>query len=152
MDQRDHEAHLLRLSPQDRRARFHAALSDDSIIAYSRGIDWDRALIFGIFVDGTLSGIGELLAPDTGGTAEASLSIEKPYRRAHWGRLLVLALTLAARNSGCRTMHLDYEAGNRGMQALAQELGATSAMSGGVFHAVKTIPPRGNSVALEPAA
>ena len=94
-DRHDHAAHLLRLSPEDRRARFHAALTDDAIRAYSDGVDWDHALIFGAFVGGVLRGLGELIPWPARDQGEASFSIEQPFQQIGLGKRLVLATVLA---------------------------------------------------------
>lgn len=139
-DRDAHTAHLLRLSPQDRRARFHSGLSDQAVIAYSHRIDWENALIFGAFVDKTLHGVAELQAIGDGSEAEVSFSIETEYQNIGLGRRLVLAAVLAARRAGFRQIHMDFTGHNQAMRALARDLGAVTDFSDGVVHAVKTIP------------
>ena len=140
-DRQAHAAHLLRLSPENRRSRFHSVLGDAAIRAYSDGLDWDRALIFGAFVSGVLRGMGELIPwPDTS-EAEASFSIEQPFQQIGLGKRLVLATVLAARSAGITRVHMDFIGDNRAMRALARDVGAISGYSDGVIHAVKDIPP-----------
>lgn len=135
-----HAAHLLRLGPEDRRARFHSALSDRSVIAYSRGLDWNKAWVFGAFIDGTLRGVGELIPLDRPGEAELSISVEKPYQQAGLGKRLMLALILAARRTGMNTVRIIYIRDNDRMRALANDVGARSAMAPGIMEGVVTIP------------
>ncbi|MCS5601694.1 MAG: GNAT family N-acetyltransferase [Paracoccus sp.] len=142
-DRHDHAAHLLRLSPEDRRARFHAALTDDAIRAYSDGVDWDHALIFGAFVGGVLRGLGELIPWPVRDQGEASFSIEQPFQQIGLGKRLVLATVLAARRAGLGRIHMDFIGDNRAMRALARDVGAVSGRSDGIIHAIKDIPRRG---------
>lgn len=119
-----HTAHLLRLTPEDRRARFHSAIGDHAVIAYSRGLDWRHAWVFGAFVDGTLRGVSELVPLQARAEAELSVSVEKPYQHLGIGKMLLLALILAARRTGIRTIHMLYVRENDRMRALARDLGA----------------------------
>lgn len=142
-DRQTHADHLLRLSPEHRRARFHSVLDDASIRAYSDGLDWDHALIFGAFVSGVLRGVAEVI-PWPGTTeAEASFSIEQPFQQIGLGKRLVLATVLAARSAGIDRVHMDFIGNNGAMRALARDVGAISGYSDGVIHAVKDIPRRG---------
>lgn len=135
-----HSAHLLRLTPEDRRARFHSALSDKSIISYSRGLDWNKVFVFGAFIDGTLRAVGELIPLDKPGEAELSISVEKTYQQAGIGKMLMLALILAARRSGLNTVRIVYVRENERMRALASDVGARNAMSPGIMEGIVTIP------------
>ena len=142
-DRQAHAAHLLRLSPDHRYARFHTFFTDSAVRAYSDGIDWDHALIFGAFVSGVLRGLGELFPWPDGTEGEASFSIEEPFQHIGLGKRLVLATVLAARRAGLRRMHMDFIGNNRAMRALAHDVGAVSGYSEGVVHAIKDIPPPG---------
>ncbi len=141
-DQPAHAAHLLRLSPGARRTRFHSALSDDAVTAYSQGIDWRHVLIFGAFVDGMLRGVGELSPFPDRDEGEASFSIETDFQHMGIGKRLVLLTLLAARGSGLSQVHMDFIGDNLAMRRLARDVGAISGFSEGVVHAVKIIPPR----------
>lgn len=141
-DQQAHAAHLLRLSPASRRARFHSALNDGAVISYSQQIDWQHALIFGAFVDGMLRGVGELIPYPDRDEGEASFSIETDFQHMGIGKRLVLLTLLAARSSGLTRMHMDFIGDNQAMRRLARDVGAISGYSEGVVHAVKVIPPR----------
>lgn len=138
-DQRQHAAHLLRLSREDRRARFHVTTKDEAVEAYSRGLDWQRGLIFGLFVDGVLRGVGELIGQ--GETAEISLSVEAPWQHAGFGRTLALALILAARRTGVTEITMSFLSDNLPMRALSRDMGAVAGPLSTVIEAVKTIPP-----------
>lgn len=141
-DWQQHAAHLQRLTPEDRRSRFHSGMSDSAIEHYVRHIDWQRALIFGVFVRGKLRAVGELIPSRRGDEGEISVSVERAYQHAGIGRLLVLAMVLAARNIGLKAVRMIFFRDNDGMRALARNVGARSELSAGVMESVMTIPPR----------
>ena len=138
-DQAQHAAHLLRLTREDRYARFHVTTRDEAIEAYSRGLDWQHDLIFGLFVDGVLRGVGELIRD--GEAAEISLSVEAPWQHGGFGRTLALALVLAARRVGVTEISMSFLSDNRPMRALSRDLGAVPGPLSSVIESVKTIPP-----------
>ncbi|MBA4490646.1 GNAT family N-acetyltransferase [Paracoccus sp. S1E-3] len=139
-DQAQHAAHLLRLSREDRYARFHVTTRDEAIEAYSRGLDWQHDIIFGLFVDGVLRGVGELIR--NGATAEISLSVEAPWQHGGFGRTLALALVLAARRVGVTEISMSFLSDNRSMRALSRDLGAVPAGPlSSVIESVKILPP-----------
>lgn len=133
-------AHLLRLSPEDRRARFHGAMSDYAINAYVHRIDWRRAYIFGAWIGGELRGVAEL-APLPGPEGEIAVSVETRCRQDGLGLLLVVAAMLAARRIGLPRVTLSYLPRNTAMAALARDLGATTRSRPQVIEAVITLPP-----------
>ena len=140
-DQAQHAAHLLRLTREDRRARFHVTTKDEAVEAYSRSLDWQHDLIFGLFVDGVLRGAGELIRQ--GDAAEIALSVEAPWQHGGFGRTLALALVLAARRVGVTEISMSFLSDNRSMRALSRDLGAVSGPLSSVKESVKTIPARG---------
>lgn len=140
-DQAQHAAHLLRLSREDRRSRFHVATKDEAVEAYSRGLDWQHDLIFGLFVDGILRGVGEMIRQ--GDSAEISLSVEAQWQHSGFGRTLALALILAARRVGVTEINMSFLSDYRSMRALSRDLGAVSGPLAPVIDSVKTIPARG---------
>lgn len=139
-DQPQHAAHLQRLSPADRHSRFHSAISDEAIESYSRGLDWDRALIFGVFVDDTLRAVGELLTAPGDPDAEIAVSVETDYQHIGFGKQLVLALILAARATGVERIVIMFLHDNAGMAGLARDIGAEMESMQGVTVSVKTMP------------
>lgn len=137
-----HAQHLLRLSPEDRRARFHSALSDKAVVAYARGLDRSRAWVFGAFVDGRLRAVGELIPLEGTTEGEVSISVEKAYQHAGIGKMLMLALILIARRTGMTAIRMIYVRGNDRMRALASDVGARTEVSPGVLEGIKTITAR----------
>lgn len=139
-DWRHHVGHLQRLTPEDRRARFHSAVSDAAIQGYVRRMDWRRAFVLGVFVRGALRAVGELIPLDDPGRAEVSVSVEQPYQHAGFGKMLMLAMFLAARKLGIRRLHMVSHIGNDRMRALARDLGARMQFADGLMEAVVTLP------------
>jgi GNAT superfamily N-acetyltransferase len=128
-------AHLLRLPPEDRRARFHGGMSDAAVTAYVNRIDWHHAYVFGVFIDGDLRGVAELV-PMGDGAGEIAVSVEERFRHDGLGRLLVVATMLAARRLGMAEVMLDYLPRNLPMAALMRELGAKTQFRGLAVEAV----------------
>ena len=116
--------HLCRLSLEDRRMRFHGAMSDAGIRAYCDGLDWSRRLAIGISAEGVLRGVGELARVAPVGPAELGLSVESAYRHAALGRILVAALLTAARLDAVDTVQLLMLKDNGAMQGIARDIGA----------------------------
>ncbi|MDO5630338.1 MAG: GNAT family N-acetyltransferase [Paracoccus sp. (in: a-proteobacteria)] len=139
-DQAQHAAHLKRLSSQDRYSRFQGAVSDETIDAYSSRLDWDTVLIFGVFVDGTLRAVGELLGTPGDRDAEIAVSVETEYQHIGLGKQLVLAMVLAARAIGVERIVISFLYDNSGMRGLAQDIGAEMESMEGVTISVKTLP------------
>ncbi|TRW97774.1 GNAT family N-acetyltransferase [Paracoccus sp. M683] len=133
-------AHLLRLPPEDRRARFHGGMNDFAVNGYVNRIDWPHVYIFGAFVAGDLRAVAELV-PLSGETAgEVAVSVEPQYQHAGLGKLLVLATMLAARRIGLARIVLAYLSRNTAMQALARDMGARTMTRGPVIEATITLP------------
>lgn len=122
-------AHLLRLDPESRRARFTGAVSDAYLEAYAERALRSDGLVIGYRDAGAIRGVAELQAID-GTRAEAAFSVEAPLRRRGIGRALFHRVLLAARNRGARTIHLRCLPQNRAMQALARRHGARLVFDG----------------------
>ncbi len=124
-------AHFLRLDPEARASRFMAALTDAAVAAHAARAMRAPGLMFGVFVGGALRGLGELrpLGPEGrtgrfGARAEGALAVERGFRRAGHGVLLLERLAEAARNRGVRELHLRCLPMNGAMRRLAGRLGA----------------------------
>lgn len=148
-DQQSHVEHLLRLTAVDRRSRFHSAMGDEALRIYSRNLDWRNAIIFGVFVDGTLRGVGELMPLRGGAEGEISISIEDAFQHGGIGRILIAALVIAARRAGMEAVRMLYFRDNDGMRQLSRSIGASSTMSSGVMEGVLSLAAQDN--AREPA-
>ncbi|GAB6841206.1 hypothetical protein JCM2811A_02070 [Methylorubrum rhodinum] len=123
--------HFLRLDREARASRFMAALGDAAVAAHAERAMRTPGLMFGVFVDGVLRGLGELRphGPNggvgrLGSRAEGALTVERGFRRAGHGGLLLERLAEAARNRGVRELHLRCLPVNGAMRRLACRLGA----------------------------
>jgi RimJ/RimL family protein N-acetyltransferase len=123
-DRDDYAAHLKRLSPEDRRSRFRAALSDAAIDEHVRRVLKRGGHVVGWFVDGALRGAAEVaLAPD-GRSAEAAFEVEPAWRGRGVGSELVSRALLWARNRGARRLYIHTTRRNVAMLAAARRSGA----------------------------
>lgn len=129
-------AHLRRLSPQDRQTRFFHLMSDAAIDRYVERIDWAGAFLFGLRIEGTLRGVGEL-----GADGEIAVTVEEGWRHLALGRVLVAALLVAAKAQGLRSATLFYLNENAPMRALASDLGARLSADHGVTEARVPVGP-----------
>lgn len=87
---------LLALDANDRRARFHLAVSDWWISAYVGGLDPARAVLVGAFVGRRLVGVAEAHPATSAPVAEMAVVIHPSHRRGGLATLLVRrALSIA---------------------------------------------------------
>ncbi len=118
--------HLLRLDAQSRQSRFGGGVSDEFVASYAEAALGVDAVIHGFFVAGQLRGAAELRIATVplARTAEAALSIEKPWQSRGVGSALLDRTLLAARNRGIRFMHMACLAENARMLDLARKFDA----------------------------
>lgn len=131
-DQTAVEAHLLRLDPETRAERFMGTLSDAAVRRYAQDAMRAEGLMFGVFRDGALRGLGELRPAGArhpglslGRGAEAAFTVERSHRRHGLGQALFRRIVEAARNRGVRDLHVRCLPWNRPMQGLARKVGAS---------------------------
>jgi GNAT superfamily N-acetyltransferase len=113
--------HFLRLDDESRRARFHHAVSDDFLAAYTRYAVADGSVLYGWFCDGVLRAVGELHPLGGWKRAEAAFSVEPEHLECGVGWRLMDAIVTAARNRGVETLSVCWQQENRRMQALARK-------------------------------
>ncbi len=124
--------HLLRLDPATRRNRFGMAAGDAFITRYAETSFTLDTLIHGVFVDGSLVGVGELRMLGTSRTeAEAAFSVESAHQGHGFGSRLMNSVVLAARNRRIRRVYMNCLASNSHMQHLARRAGAELEYEGG---------------------
>lgn len=114
--------HLLRLSPEDRYARFAAVTPDSVIRAHCEGLDWCRTVIVGFIQSGVLRGAAELRL-DPGpwpGQAELAVSVEPAFQNQGIGGALLRRALTVARNRAVRRVTLICQNANRRMLRLVQ--------------------------------
>ena len=122
-------AHYRRLSPGDRRTRFLHAVSDYFLAQQARKLRGGGYYVIGWFLDGVLRGVAEIAID--GRTAEASFSVEAPWRNRGIGRSLMRQALRRARQSGCRGLTVLTTSDNVPMIRLAQSFGARLSHSDG---------------------
>jgi GNAT superfamily N-acetyltransferase len=116
------EAHLLALTPADRRLRFGAALGDATLRDYARRIRFHHDAAFGAFdADGNLLGFAHLAFGET--SAELALSVDARARGGGVGSALMARARDHAVNRGHRLLHMVYLPGNAAIAALARRAG-----------------------------
>lgn len=118
--------HLQLLSPQDRRLRFGAPMSDAAIEKYVDGIDFARDKVFGIFEhDLSLSGVAHLALDAATDSAELGLSVVPEHRGRGYGFALLTRAQLHARNLTYKRLYMHCLAENHVMVHLARKAGMT---------------------------
>nr|WP_306267298.1 GNAT family N-acetyltransferase [Pararhizobium sp. IMCC3301] len=123
-DIRAYGAHLLRLSSEDRRARFNATLTDSGIQRHVDRLGWSETLLFGVYVDGVLRGAAEFIEIRKSRDCEIALSVETAYQHHAIGRILMATLLVCGSLLGLERMKLYFRNDNVQMRNLAREFGA----------------------------
>lgn len=134
--------HLKRLSPEARQARFSGTVSDETIEAYCRKIEWLTTVLVGAFVDGTLRGVAELrsLEPGTGWRAEVAVTVEDAWQDHGLGTELLRRAVVYARNRGLKSLYMICLTDNRRMQAIARKLEGQLSFEGSQVEADIAMP------------
>ena len=115
-------SHYRRLSPGDRRTRFLHAVSDHALAVHARKLRSPGYCVIGWLLDGVPRGVAEVAVE--GRAAEASFSVEAPWRNRGVGRSLMRQVLRRARRSGARGLTVLTTADNVPMLRLAQSFGA----------------------------
>jgi GNAT superfamily N-acetyltransferase len=127
-----YEAHLLRLTREDRRARFCGAASDGVVSRHVARFDWSRGLVLGAFVRGVPVGAAELrLDPGWPGRGEVAVSVEAAHQGQGVGAELVRRVLTLARNRAIGDVALHCLATNGRMRAIVRRLGGAVAAEAG---------------------
>ena len=104
--------------------RFCGPLTDESIVSLLNGLDWQRSLFLGCFVDNALRGVAHVCnVPDRSDEAEFAVSVEKPFRRTGIATALAQAALRLSRDRAVRAMNLTALPDNSPMKQLATKLG-----------------------------
>lgn len=126
-------AHLLRLSPQDRRHRFAGEVSDAFIQRYCDAADPFVVIVFGAFVDGELRAVGEFALLDRAcprrRRAELAFSVEAGWQGQGLGTALFRRLVIHAQNRSVAHVYIVTEPGNSRMHRIASKFGMTLSSS-----------------------
>lgn len=103
-DAADYLAHLRRLSPEDRRSRFQAEVSDTALEDHVAEALRGRSRVIGWWHDSQLRGAAEVWLSKDGASAEGAFEVEERFRGRGVGSSLVGAALLWARNRGARRL------------------------------------------------
>lgn len=118
--------HLLRLSDDDRRMRFFGPIRKEVIKKLCAERPWHESIVIGVFMNGVLRGVGELIwhwsAHKPG--AEIALSVEAKYQNYGVGSELLRRLLVTARNRYVGQIHMLCLADNIKMQRVAKKFEA----------------------------
>ena len=115
--------HLLRLSANDRYARFCGFKTDEAIVGYCRGIDWRFTIMVGCFVRGELRAVAELRTEPKvwPGEGELAVSVEPGFQNQGLGSGVIQRILTVARNRTVRRLVLICLISNRRMQAIVRK-------------------------------
>jgi len=116
------KTHFLALEPEDRRLRFGASLSADSIAAYVDRIDFDRDAVFAI-VDDRLAAIGVAHVAFGDDSAELGISVLLPFRGRGAGGALFARAAEHARNRSVPSLFMHCLAENAAIMHVARKSG-----------------------------
>lgn len=114
--------HFLALPPQDRRLRFGRAMTDEAVIDYVGGIDFERDAVYGV-VDPVLDIAGALHLACGAHGIELGLSVLPQARGAGIGTRLLEHAAEVARERGAARLYVRDLARNEAMQRLARRAG-----------------------------
>ncbi len=128
-----YRAHLKRLDPDSRHARFGGGVSDQFIDAHVDASLRMDTLIFGAFDKNEMIGAGELrlLFGEWPMAAEAAFSVERAYQDHGLGDALMARVVAAARNRGILRLAMTCLSHNERMRHLAHKHHAAFATEDG---------------------
>lgn len=139
--------YFLRLDPETRANRFMGQVSEAGVRAYAEGAVSAEGVIYGVFADGALRGLGELrptrpasTALMLGPRAEAAFAVEAAYRRRGIGGALFRRIARAARHRGVVDLEVRCLARNSPMLRLAARQGADLRVSSGETEGLLHLP------------
>lgn len=138
--------HLLRLHPDDRRARFAHPASDRRIERYVREIDWSRSLVVGWHEDGVLRAAVQAHWPDVAwldGNAELAVSVERAWQRRGIASALVPLTALSARTRRLPGLYLTAQTDNEAVRRLSRRLGTPLRREGDGVEGFMPLDPHG---------
>lgn len=137
--------HLLALDERSRYLRFGYPASDEQIVRYVAGLDFERDDVFGIYNRRLeLAGFAHLAygaARDGEPAAEFGVSVLPRYRGRGFGQTLFDHAMLRARNRGVRMLLVYALSENTAMLKIARNAGATVHREGSESEAWLSLPP-----------
>lgn len=119
-------AHLLSLSPDDRRLRFGSFANDEAIERYVKGIHFTRDAVFGAVDSCARLAAVVHVAFERGGdltSAELGISVHADFRRRGLGLTLLRRAAEHARNRGAKKLVMTYVPDNTALEELTKRCG-----------------------------
>ncbi len=95
--------------------------------------DRTRGRAVGVFAEGRLVALANLMHPDATGTGEVAFLVADDWQNRGLGSLLVDLLTALARDEGARALHADVTMDNGRMRTLDARRGWTGAILDGDY-------------------
>lgn len=138
--------HLLRLHPEDRRARFAHPIGERRVARYVGDIDWNRSLVLGWEEAGVLRAAIQAHWPDVDwlhGNAEMAASVERAWQRRGIGSALVPLAALQARRRRLPGLYLAAQTDNEAVRRLARRLGVALRRDGIAVEGYMPLDPHG---------
>jgi GNAT superfamily N-acetyltransferase len=133
-------AHFVALSDEDRRLRFGAFLSTESVERYVLGVDFGRDVVFGVF-DDELSLVGAAHVAFAEGSAELGLSVLPGQRDRGVGSALFARAAAHARNRSVSSLYMHCLSENAAIMHIAKKSGMTIVAASGDADAHLTLSP-----------
>ena len=121
--------HLLALDESDRYLRFGYAASDEQILRYAEGLNFERDDIYGIFNRKlqliAMAHLAVAAEPELAQSAEFGVSVLKAARGRGFGARMFDRAVMHARNEGRNTLYIHALSENTAMLKIARKAGAT---------------------------
>jgi RimJ/RimL family protein N-acetyltransferase len=138
-------SHLLALDERDRYLRFGYLASDEQILRYAQGLDFERDDVFGIYdKDLALVAMAHLaysVDHSLAACAEFGVSVLPSVRGRGYGQRLFERAMRHARNEGVALMFIHALSENVAMLKIARKAGATVERDGSEARAYLRLPP-----------
>ena len=153
--------HLLGLEAQDRYLRFGYAASDEQVLRYVAGLNFERDDIFGIYNRKleliAMAHLALSIDPKLASCAEFGVSVLRRARGRGYGSRLFDRAVMHARNEGVNMMFIHALSENTAMLNIARKAGAVIEREGSESEAYLKLPPadldsRMTEIALEQIA
>ncbi len=133
-------AHLLALSPDDRRLRFGVPVDDEFIVRYVERVDFERDVVFGVCTGpGRWLGIGHLVLQ--GDASELGLSVLEDARGRGLGAAIFRFAAAHAARAGAGRLYMHFLTSNRAILAIARAARMTIESAAGEADAYLVVPP-----------
>jgi RimJ/RimL family protein N-acetyltransferase len=136
--------HLLALDESDRYLRFGYAASDEQILRYAEGLNFERDDIYGIFNRKleliAMAHLAVAADPEQAQAAEFGVSVLKAARGRGYGARMFDRAVMHARNQGRDTLYIHALSENTAMLKIARNAGALVERSGSESDAYLKLP------------